>query len=158
MDYSDDRVILTREGYEEIQRELNELLTVKMPAVVERIREARQLGDLKENFDYQDGKQVQGMLDARIRELKAILNIAVVVDNTGSDGSINIGSKVLVKDLDEGFEDEYKIVGPAESDPSEGKISHQSCIGSALMGQKVGDTVAIDTPGGLLRYEIVSVE
>lgn len=157
MEYSDEKTILTRNGYDEIQRELNEILTVKRPAVVERIREARQLGDLSENFDYQDAKHVQALLEARVKELKTILAHATVVECAENNGCIGIGSKVVVKDTDEGIEDEYIIVGPAESSPAEGKISHESAVGGALIGQKVGDKVTVQTPGGSIHYEVISV-
>ena len=129
VDYTEEGFILTREGYEEMQRELNEILTVKRPAIVDRIREARQLGDLSENFDYEDAKRAQAMMEARIKELKAIVAHATIVDSASCDGCVGVGSKVVVKDLDEGYEDEYTIVGPAESSPSEGKISLESCVG-----------------------------
>ena len=154
---SDMEFVLTREGFEEMQRELNEILTVKRPQVVERIRQARQLGDLSENFDYDDAKRSQAMLEARVQELKAILAHASVVEGAAGDGSIGIGSKVIVKDLEDGFEDEYTIVGSAESSPGEGKISHESCVGAALLGHKAGEIVAIMAPGGEIKYEIVSV-
>lgn len=154
---SDMEFILTPGGYEEIQRELNELLTVKRPEVIERIRQARQLGDLSENFDYEDAKRAQAMLEARAKELKAILSHASVVE-AAKDGSISIGSKVTVRDLEDGFEDEYTIVGTAESSPAEGKISHESCVGSALVGHKVGEVVSVQAPAGVIRYEIVSVK
>lgn len=155
---SDLEFVLTRGGYDEIQRELNEILTVKRPQVIERIREARQLGDLSENFDYEDAKRVQAMLEARVKELKAILAHASVVEDSQKDGSVGIGSQVVVKDLEEGFEDEYTIVGPAESSPSEGKISHESMVGSALMGRKEGDVISVRAPGGVIQYQIVSVK
>lgn len=158
VDISDTDIVLTRGGYEAIQRELNEIISVKRPAVVNRIREARQLGDLKENFDYQDAKQSQGLIEARIRELEAILIRATVVDGTGEDGTVTIGSKVMVKDVEDGFEEEFSLVGPAESNPTAGKISHESCIGAALMGHKVGDVVSAITPGGVIKFEIVSVQ
>lgn len=158
MEYSDEKTILTRHGYDEIQKELNEILSVKRPAVVERIREARQLGDLSENFDYQDAKHVQALLEARVKELKTILAHASIVEGHENNGSIGIGSKVVVKDLDEGIEDEYVIVGPAESSPAEGKISHESAVGGALLGQKVGGKVTVQTPGGSIHYEVMSVE
>ena len=155
---SDMEFVLTPQGHEDIQNELNELLTTKRPDVIERIRQARQLGDLSENFDYEDAKRVQAMLEARILELKAILSHANVVDVTSLDGSIGIGSKVVVKDLEEGFEDQYMIVGTAESSPAEGKISHESCVGEALLGKKVGEMVVVQAPGGAIKYEIVSVQ
>ena len=150
--------VLTRQGFDDIQCELNELLTVKRPDVIERIRQARQLGDLSENFDYEDAKRVQAMLESRIAEIKAILSHASVVECTTKDGSVGIGSKVVVKDLEEGFEDEYMIVGPAESSPAEGKISHESCVGEALLGRKVGEMVVVQAPGGSIKYEIVAVQ
>lgn len=158
VEISEDRFVLTREGFDEIQRELNDILTVKRPMVVDRIREARELGDLSENFDYEDAKRSQAMLEARLKELKAILAHAVVVDNTSNDGSVGVGSKVVVQDMEDGFEDSYTIVGPAESSPAEGKISNESCVGSALMGQKVGDIVSVQAPGGVIKYKIVSVK
>lgn len=158
MEFSDEKIVLTRDGYDEIQRELNEIMTVKRPAVIDRIREARQLGDLSENFDYQDAKHVQALLEARIKELKTILQHASVVDCLDNNGCIGIGSKVIVKDLEEGFEDEYMIVGPTESSPAEGKISLESCVGSALMGHKEGDEVAVKAPAGVIKYQIVSVQ
>ena len=125
MEFSEEKTVLTRQGYEEIQRELNEILTVKRPAVVDRIREARQLGDLSENFDYQDAKNTQAMIEARMKELKTIISHAVVIERADNNGHVGIGSKVVVKDLGDGFEDEYTIVGPAESSPAHGKISHE---------------------------------
>ena len=156
-EFADDRTVLTRHGCDELQRELDEILKVKRPEVVQRIREARALGDLSENFDYHDAKRTQGLLEARIRELKAILSRAIVVE-TEANGHITVGSQVIVRDMEEGFEDKYTIVGPAESSPSEGKISHVSCVGSSLMGKRVGDIITVETPGGELRYEIVSVQ
>ncbi len=150
--------VLTQAGYDELQRELNEILTVKRPEVIDRIREARQLGDLSENFDYEDAKRQQAMLESRIDELKGIIANACVVEPASGDGEIGIGSKVTVKDLEDDFEDEYHIVGQAESSPAEGKISLESCVGSALMGKKTGDTVEVNAPGGTIKYEIISVE
>lgn len=155
---SDMEFVITPQGHEDIQNELNELLSTKRPAVIERIRQARQLGDLSENFDYEDAKRVQAMLESRIVELKAILSHASIVDCSGGDGSIGIGSKVVVKDLEEGYEDQYTIVGPAESSPAEGRISHESCVGDALMGKRVGEIVVVQAPGGPIKYEIVSVQ
>ena len=155
---SDMEFVLTPHGFESVQNELTDLLTKKRPAIIERIRQARQHGDLSENFDYEDAKRGQAMLESRITELKAIISHASVVDAVSSDGSIVVGSKVTVKDLDEGFEDVYIIVGPAESSPAEGRISHESCVGDALLGKKVGDKVTVSAPGGAINYEIVSIE
>jgi transcription elongation factor GreA len=155
---SDMEFVLTPRGYEDITNELNDLLAAKRPAVIERIRQARQLGDLSENFDYEDAKRTQAMVEARIAELKAILSHASIIERAATDGSVGIGSKVVVKDLEEGFEDEYTIVGTAESSPAEGKISHESCVGEALLGRRVGEMVTVRVPAGAVKYEIVAVQ
>ncbi|MHB1001352.1 MAG: transcription elongation factor GreA [Armatimonadota bacterium] len=158
MDLSESRTVLTRKGYEDIQRELDEIIKVKRPAVTSRIREAKALGDLSENFDYHDAKREQGMMEARVYELKTILNCATIIDCSADDGCVGIGNKVVIKDIEEGFEDEYLIVGPPESNPSEGKISYESSVGKALIGHKVGDKVLVSSPGGEFEYEIISIE
>lgn len=157
MELSNGKTVLTRKGYDDIQRELEEI-SRRRPAIVQRIREAMQLGDLSENFDYHDAKREQGMLEGRITELKAILSNSTIIDCTADDGCIGVGSKVVVRDVEEGFEDEYMIVGPPESNPSEGKISYESSVGAALLGHKQGDTVSITCPGGEFQYEVLSVE
>jgi transcription elongation factor GreA len=149
--------VLTRDGYEQFRAELEEIITVKKPAVVNRIREARQLGDLRENFDYEDAKRSHAMIESRAVELKAILSHASVVDPVSNGGSVGIGSKVVVKDLEDDSEEEFTIVGSAESSPSEGKISHECSVGCELMGKKTGDKITVETPGGLTRFMIVSV-
>ncbi len=157
MDLADNDVILTRQGYEQIKRELEETITVKRPAIVERIKEARLLGDLSENFDYQDAKRMQGILEGRVMELKALLDSAVVVDSANEDGTVGVGSKVVVRDAEDGSEEEYFIVGPAEASPADGKISHESSMGAALIGRKAGDKAEVHGPGGVFYYDIVSV-
>lgn len=149
--------VLTREGYDNIQKELQELIKVQRPAITARIGEARLLGDLSENFDYHDAKRQQGLVEGRIVELKRILDDATVVECPASSDEVSIGCKVLVKDLEEGFEDEYTIVGPPEANPSEGKISYESIVGSALMGHKVGDKFPVTTPAGVFEYEVISI-
>lgn len=158
MDQLEEGFVLTPEGYQLIQQELHEILTVKRPEAADRIREARQLGDPTENFDYEDAKRAQAMLEARMQEIKAILAHASVVETRLKDGSIGIGSKVVVKDLDDGSEDSFVIVGPAESSPSDGRISHESCVGSQLLGKRSGVDVSVRTPGGIVRLKVVSVE
>lgn len=154
----DKRMVLTRQGFDDMQRELDEILKAKRPAMVKRIHEAIKLGDLSENFDYQDAKRQQGMMEGRIRELKIILSGASIIECADGNGCIGIGSTVTIKDLEEGFEDEYMIVGPLEANPSDGKISHESSVGSSLMGCKMGDVITVETPGGEIRYEVVSVQ
>ncbi len=150
--------VITQQGYNDIVSELENLLTVERPAVVARLKEAIALGDLKENFDYHDAKRQQGMMESRIRDLKRILDDSAVIDCANGNGEIGVGSKVMVRDLNDDFEDEYMIVGPPEADPTEGKISYESNVGSALLGRKVGDRVSVETPCGVLEYEIVCVQ
>lgn len=158
MEISDDVFVVTREGYEEMQRELNEIITIKRPGVIQTIREARQLGDPAESFDYEDAKRIQAMLEVRVKELKAILAHASVIERAASDGRVDIGSRVVVKSVDDGLEEEYTIVGPAESSPSDGRISHESCVGRELIGKKAGDEVRVEAPSGVIRYRVVSVK
>jgi transcription elongation factor GreA len=158
LEISDDVFLVTREGYDDMQRELNEIVTVKRPGVIQTIREARQLGDPAENFDYEDAKRIQAMLEVRMKELKAILSHASIIERAGPKGRVGIGSKVVVKSLDDGLEEAYTIVGPAESSPSEGRISHESCVGRELIDKKAGDEVGVEVPSGVIRYRIVSVK
>jgi transcription elongation factor GreA len=158
VDGSDGGIVLTRSGFDELTQELQHILTVKRPAVVDRIREARQLGDLSENFDYEDAKRSQAMLESRLREVKAILANAKVVEDGEHNGSVSVGCKVVVRDLDDDVEDEYTIVGPAESNPAEGRISMESCVGGALIGRKVGEIVRVSSPGGLMQLEVLAIK
>jgi transcription elongation factor GreA len=155
VDYSNK---LTREGYDNIRKELEDIIKNRRPAVRSRIKEAIALGDLSENFDYHDAKREQGMIEGRIMELKAILGNATVIEACESNGCVDIGVKVVIKDCDDDCEEEYTIVGPPESNPSEGKISYESSVGEALMGHKVGDIVTVKTAGGEFKYEILSME
>jgi transcription elongation factor GreA len=149
--------VLTREGHDQMRRELDEMISVKKPEVVNRIREARHLGDPAESFDYEDAKRVQAMLEVRVKELKAILAHATVIERAAPNGCVDIGSRVVVKSLDDGLQEEYTIVGPAESSPSDGRISHESCVGRELMGKRAGDQVRVEVPSGVIRYEVISV-
>lgn len=151
-------IVLTPSGKKKIEEELERLRSVEMPALSERIRQARALGDLSENFDYQDAKRQQGFVAGRIKDLEMILDRARIVEEAaaGSD-VIGMGSTVTVRDLD--FDDEfsYTLVGVFEADPANDKISASSPVGKALMGRKVGDTVHVDTPAGKSNYEIIAV-
>lgn len=152
----DDRFRLTAEGYADLQRELDEMLTVKRPELTRRLRDAIKLGDLAENFDYHDAKRQQGMMEARIRDLKVILGSGTIIECSESNGHVCIGSRVTIKDAD-GCEEQYMIVGPLEAHPSDGKISFECSMGAALMERKVGDKVSVETPAGVFAYEITSV-
>lgn len=152
-----EKLVLTQSGYDDINEEYQYLMKTKRPQIIERIKEARELGDLSENFDYHDAKREQAVTESRLNELKYILDHAEIVTSK-SDGSVQLGSIVVVKDLDEGFEDTYKVVGQAESDPADSKISCDSPMGNALMGKLVGDIAEFEAPFGHIRCEIISVK
>jgi transcription elongation factor GreA len=146
---------MSAEGKAALEAELHELVEQRRPVIVQRMKTAREEGDLKENFGYHDARQELGMLDGRVQTIEATLRLAVVVAQAASGGAVAMGSKVVVKD-DFG-ESNYLVVGPAEADIAGGKVSIKSPLGEALMGSKAGDKVSFETPGGLRSVEIVSV-
>lgn len=156
----DKNVYLTQEGYDRFEAELNELLTVRRSEVAERLYQAlEEGGDLVENAEYEDAKNEQAFVEGRIQELERLLSHARILEDgeDALDGIIHLNSTVTVQE--EGFEPErFRIVGAAEADPRDGRISNQSPLGRALIGKKVGDTVTIEAPDGSFEYRIVSVE
>lgn len=153
-----DELVLTPAGKKKIEDELSQLRNVEMPELAERIRQARDLGDLSENFDYQDAKRQQGFVAGKIADLQAILDRAKVVDEAGPGAEVvGMGTTVSVRDLEYGDEFSYTLVGAYEADPANDKISTLSPVGKALMGAKVGDKVQVDTPGGKSTLEIVAL-
>ena len=147
---------LTEEGIENLRVELVELQGPKRDELARRLREAIQQGDLSENADYSATKEEQAFVEGRIQEIEAILGSAVVIENKHSD-VIDIGSRVTIQE--KGFDPEtYHLVGPQEAKPTEGRISHESPIGSAIIGHKAGDTVKAETPGGEMKLKILKVE
>ena len=147
-------IVLTPAKYAELQVELEHLLSAERPLIAERIRQARELGDLSENFDYQDAKRQQGFLEGRIANLKSMIEKAHVTEYAGGSDEVGLGSLVTVWDQEFEEETNYTIVGALDADPSQSKISNTSPIGDALLGKKVGDTVRVHTPGGLQTYEV----
>lgn len=148
-------IIVTQQGLEKLQVELKQLVEVKRPSVIKRIQTAKEYGDLSENSEYEDARNEQSFVEGRIRELEYKVKHAKVAD-INSAGGIDISSKVKCKA--EGSETvEFELVGANESDPANGKISVESPIGRALMGASVGQTVDVSTPGGVVRYAILSV-
>ena len=151
-------IVLTPGGKKKIEEELVRLRNEEMPALSERIRQARALGDLSENFDYQDAKRQQGFVAGKIADLQAVLDRARIEEEVGPGSEVvGMGSTVTVRDLDFGDEFSYTLVGVYEADPANDKISTISPVGKALMNRKVGDRVEIDTPAGKTAYEIVGV-
>lgn len=148
---------LTPEGETKLSAELQELKGPKREELSKRLRSAIQMGDLSENADYHKAKEDQGFLEGRIQELEAILRNAILIEKTQSRGVIFIGSHVTIQEgsLDP---ETYHLVGPTEADPRHGRISYESPIGRALMDKKVGDIAEADTPGGKLKFKIISIE
>jgi transcription elongation factor GreA len=151
-------VHITPEGLEEVRRELDELVKHRRPDISAKIKAARELGDLSENFEYHAAKNEQGFIEARIAELDAIVKNHVLIDRPTAGGVVQLGSTVRFTEED-GPEETYRIVGPAESDPKAGKVSNESSIGRALLGRKAGEEVQVETPnGGSYRIRITAVE
>lgn len=141
-------VYLTQEGKEELERELDQLLKVRLPALAAKLKEAVAEGDLKENADYHDTREQKSFVEGRVQYLENILRSAVVIANDGKSDVVRIGSSVTIREEGADQDETYLIVGAAESNPREGKISHESPIGKALLGHKVGDKVKAVIPSG----------
>ena len=150
-------VHITPEGLDAVRSELRELTTVKRPAIVAKIKAAREFGDLSENFEYHAAKNEQGMMEARVNELEAIIKNHVLIETKKSTGVVAMGSTVRFAEDGEG-EETYRIVGPAEADPKAGRVSYESALGKALIGHKVGDEVEIKTPNGAYKVRVVGVD
>ena len=149
-------VYLTQEGYEELKKELDELINIKRPANIKAIKEARALGDLSENAEYDAARNEQAELEGRIQKLEQILENVSIIEN-GDNSIVNIGNTVCIKYVDDGESDEYQIVGSQEADPFVSKISNESPIAKALLGSKVGDIVDVESPNGIYQIEITSI-
>ena len=152
------KIYLTPEGREGLREELDELVRVKRPALAERLRKAIAQGDLSENADYKAAKEEQSFLEGRIQEIEATLRSAEIIKPTGNSEEVSLGSRVTV--VEEGREtpEEFRIVGTAEADPIDGKVSHKSPMGKALLGREVGDVVTVEAPGGEIAFRITNIE
>ncbi|MBQ2270617.1 MAG: transcription elongation factor GreA [Firmicutes bacterium] len=153
-----DEILLTREGYEKIVKEHEELVSVRRAEVAEKIKEAISYGDISENAEYDSAKNEQAELEERILKLENMMRKGKIIENDELTGDhVNLGLTVKVKDLefDEVFE--YSIVGSTEADPFEGKISNESLVGKGLLGKKVGDIVEINAEVGPIRYEVLEI-
>lgn len=151
--------ILTYDGLKKLEEELEDLKVNQRKAVAEKIKEAREQGDLSENAEYDAAKDEQRDIEARIEEITAILkNAEVVVEDEVDLDKISIGCMVKVLDVEYKEEEEYKIVGSTEANSLKGKISNESPLGKALLGAKVGDTVNVETPGGIVEYKVLEIQ
>ena len=152
--------LITPEGLEKLKAELEELQTVRRREVAERIKEAREFGDIAENSEYDDAKNEQAMLEQRIAQMEERVRRAIVIDKDQVDtGVVSVGVKVHVKDQKTGDSRKFQLVGSAEANPSEEKLSHESPIGKALMGRKRGEIVTVEVPrGGNRKLKITKIE
>ena len=155
---SEQDVILTREGLEQLEQELENLRTVKRTEVKERLKEAIALGDLSENSEYDDAKNEQAFMEGRILELeKMIRNAKIIEDGEQQNDTITVGSLVTVKDIEFDEITEYRLVGTVEADPMNNRISNGSPVGRALLGHKAGEIIDVEVPAGVIQLEIVSI-
>ncbi len=155
---ANERIPMTREGYEKLKADLDRMQNVEMIEVAKRIAAARELGDLSENAEYHAAREDQGMLNARIDALKDKLGRAEIVDRSKLPaGTVVFGARVRLKDVDSGEEEVYELVGPGQEDYDNNKILTTSPRGQGLLGKKVGDIAEIKVPRGSLRYEILEI-
>lgn len=153
------QTILTLEGLKKLEQKLDYLKSVRRREVAERIKQAIEFGDISENSEYEDAKNEQAFIEGEILTLeKALRNAQVIDEGEISTDVVTIGATVLLKDLEFSDELEYTIVGSAEADPAEFKISNESPVGSAILGQKVGSVVEVNVPAGMLKYEILDIK
>ncbi|MFH0853885.1 MAG: transcription elongation factor GreA [bacterium] len=148
---------ITKEGLEKLIKEKEQIEKIARPEVIERIKRAKELGDLSENAEYHDAREAQSFIEGRILELREMINNAVLIDeNNGNSKTAQAGSTVKVKVA--GIEKDFTIVGPAEADPLNGLISNESPLGSAFIGHKKGEEVEVATPKGKVRYKILKIK
>jgi transcription elongation factor GreA len=150
-------VYLTAEGKARLEEKLQHLLTVRRPEVADRIHQAKADGDISESGEYEDAKNEQAWLEGEIRSLEHTLRYAQLIANDGANGMVALGSVIKVKDGD-GEEETYTLVGSAEANSRQRKISNESPVGKALLGHKVGDSVTVHSPAGALEFTILSIE
>ena len=151
-------VILTTEGHEKLEQELEQLKTVRRKEVSEKIKVALSFGDLSENSEYDEAKNEQAMVEARIAEVEQMLKNASVLDEAGiTTDTIGVGSVIKIRHMKLGREDTYKIVGSTEASPLQKKISDESPVGKAMLGHHVGDVVEVETPSGIIEYEVLEI-
>lgn len=156
---SDKPVYLTRDGRAKLEAELEQLTTVERKHVAERIAAAKELGDISESGEYEDAKKSQSLLEGRIRDIKNILSRAEPIDEDQSNGNgeVRVGSSVTVRVEEDNEEETWTIVGSAEANPREGRISNESPIGAALLGKRPRQKVTVQTPSGVMKLTVVKI-
>ena len=151
-------IALTPAGQTKLEEELRHLETVRRREVGERIKEAKEFGDISENSEYDDAKNEQAWVESRIAEISQILAHATIIDKPKKSDKVTLGSKVKLQDTSSGAEHVYQLVGSAEADPAEHRISNESPVGEALIGKKKGETVNVQTPSGrVLEFTVLSI-
>ena len=150
-------VYLTEAGLEELKKELDSLINVRRPENIQAIKEARSLGDLSENAEYDAARNEQAQIEARIQQLEKMLENVSIITEVSKD-TVGIGNTVSIKYVDDDEEEEYKIVGSQEADPFESKISNESPIAKALFEHKAGDIVTVESPNGSYEVEIIEIK
>lgn len=152
------QVVLTEDGLKRLEDELEELKTIKRKEVAEKIKVALSFGDLSENSEYDEAKNEQAMVEARIVQVEAILkNVKVLEADELDTNVVNLGSKMKIRDVEFDEIMEYHLVGSTEADPMNGKISDESPVGKALLGHHAGETVEVETPSGMVKFEILEI-
>ena len=152
-------IILTKEGYNALKKEIENLSTIRRREVAERIKIAREFGDIAENAEYDAAKNEQAMLEARIAKLEERLAAARVIEKRDIlKDVVSVGSTVRLRDVDAKQTFEYRIVGSAEANPAELKLSNESPVGKAILGHKKGETVEVTTPRGSMKYKILEIK
>ncbi|PIW37186.1 MAG: transcription elongation factor GreA [Candidatus Kerfeldbacteria bacterium CG15_BIG_FIL_POST_REV_8_21_14_020_45_12] len=154
---TDKKFYVTEEGLKQLELELKELKTVKRRELAERIQEAKELGDLSENAEYIEAKEEQGFVEAQILELEQRIKNCAIISHKNNTETVEVGSTITVKNSDS-EEMTFTIVGSSESSPADKLISNESPLGRAFIGQNVGEEVTVETPGGQVKYRILSVE
>ena len=150
------KIQFTKQGYEKMQAEHDELVTQKRARAIDRLQKARAMGDLSENSEYTAAKEDLAFVEGRIKELEEIIANAEIVESVAEEGVVEIGCHVMVES--NGQNHEFMIVGEFEADPHMKKLSHTSPIGSALLGKKKGDTISVEVPAGKINYKIVDIK
>jgi len=150
------KILITQEGLAKLQSELEHLLSVRRQEVASKIKRAREMGGTENNAEYEDAKNDQAFVEGRILMLENIVKNATVIESPALAGVVEMGDKVLIQNQD-GKIEQFSIVGSAEANPVEGKISNESPVGKALLGRKIGDEVEVTTPAGVLRLLIMDV-
>ena len=150
---------MTQAGYDQLHVDLEELKTVKRPEVVEKIKVARSFGDLSENSEYDAAKDEQGFVEKEITKIEEMIRHAVIIEDTGDNNTVSLGKTITFKEIPDGDEESYQIVGSAEADPFEGKISNESPMAQSLLGAKLKDEVKVALPnGGEMKVKIVKID